>query len=95
MGDSTKGSGTRGEIALYRQKRGGSALEVRLERETVWLTQAQMAELFSHERSVITKHLRNIFREGELPEKGNVQNLHIPSFDQLIPKFQEERDVGL
>lgn len=92
MGDSTKGSGTRGEIALYRQKRGGSALEVRLERETVWLTQAQMAELFGRERSVITKHLRNIFREGELPEKGNV---HIPSSDQLIPRFQEERDVGL
>lgn len=41
------------------------------------LTQAQMAELFGHERSVITKHVRNVFREGEQAEESNVQNLHI------------------
>jgi prophage maintenance system killer protein len=41
-------------------------VDVRLERETVWLTQQQMAELFGRERSVITKHVRNVFAEGEL-----------------------------
>jgi hypothetical protein len=41
------------------------------------LTQAQMAELFGYERLVITKHVRNVFREGELAEESNVQNLHI------------------
>ena len=75
------------EITLYRAKRGGPVLQVRLERETVWLTQAQMAELFGRERSVVTKHLRNIFREGELPEKGNVQNLHIPSSDKPVTLY--------
>lgn len=41
-------------------------IDVRLERETVWLTQQQMAELFERERSVVTKHVRNVFQEGEL-----------------------------
>ena len=41
-------------------------LDVRLDRESVWLTQAQMAKLFGRERSVVTKHLRKLFREGEL-----------------------------
>ena len=45
---------------------GSTGIEVHLEAETVWLTQDQMAELFGRERSVITKHLRNVFREGEL-----------------------------
>lgn len=54
-----------GEIILY-QPDETVRLEVRLEDETVWLTQAQMAELFGRERSVIAKHIGNCFREGEL-----------------------------
>ena len=52
-------------------------LDVRLENETVWLTQEQMCELFQRERSVITKHIRNVFSERECDEKNNVQILHI------------------
>jgi prophage maintenance system killer protein len=55
-----------GEIILYSAPDGTVELNVRLERETVWLTQKQMSELFDTERSVITKHLRNIFKTGEL-----------------------------
>ena len=55
----------RGEIVMY-QPDETIRLEVRLEDETVWLTQAQMAELFGRERSVIAKHIGNCFREGEL-----------------------------
>lgn len=52
------------DILIYE---GGEArVEVRVERETVWLTQEQMATLFGRERSVITKHIRNVFAEGEL-----------------------------
>jgi hypothetical protein len=54
----------RGEVLVYEDPDGRVA--VRLERETVWLTQQQMAELFGRERSVITKHVRNVFAEGEL-----------------------------
>ena len=67
-----------GEVVLYRASDGTVRLDVRLERDTVWLTQEQMAELFGRERSVITKHVRNVFQEKELSKKSNVQNLHIP-----------------
>jgi len=59
-----------GDIVLYEAPDGQVRLDVRLEQETVWLTQAQMAELFGRERSVITKHLRNVYAEGELPIEG-------------------------
>ena len=61
----------KGEIILY-QPNEEVRLEVRLENETVWLTQAQMAELFQRERTVITKHINNVFKEKELEEKSNV-----------------------
>lgn len=64
-----------GEIVLY-QPEGAIKLEVRVENETVWLTQAQMGKLFERERSVIAKHIGNIFKEKELDEKSNVQILH-------------------
>ena len=55
-------------VVLYQTPDGSSSLEVRLDQETVWLTQDQMGELFGRERSVITKHLRNVFKDGELDE---------------------------
>ncbi|MBP7274606.1 MAG: virulence RhuM family protein [Kiritimatiellae bacterium] len=55
-----------GEVIIYRAPDGAASLDVRLERETIWLTQKQLSELFKTERSVITKHLRNIFQSGEL-----------------------------
>jgi hypothetical protein len=73
---------TRGEVVLYEAADGTPGLEVRLDRDTVWLTQAQMAELFQRERSVITKHLGNVFREGELSRESNVQNMHFPGSDK-------------
>ena len=59
-------AGPGGEVIVYQAPDGQVRVEVRLERETVWLTQAQMAELFGRERSVVTKHIRNAFQEGEL-----------------------------
>jgi len=51
-------------------------LEVQTDGETVWLTQEQMCRLFGRERTVITKHINNVFNEGELPREGFVQILH-------------------
>ncbi len=56
------------KIIIYRTENGTAKIETRLENETVWLTQGQMSLLFERERSVITKHIRNIFVEGELRE---------------------------
>ena len=67
---------TENQIVVY-QPNETVRLDVRLENETVWLTQEQMCELFQRERSVITKHIRNVFSERECDEKNNVQILHI------------------
>lgn len=71
-----------GSILLYQTPDGETNLEVQLNNDTVWLTQAQMALLFQTERSVITKHINNVFREGELPVESNVQKMHIASSDK-------------
>ncbi|MFZ0107856.1 MAG: virulence protein RhuM/Fic/DOC family protein [Thiobacillus sp.] len=73
-----------GKVVLYRAADGGPVLDVRLERDTVWLTQAQMADLFGRERSVLTKHVNNVFREGELDKESNVQILHIAGSDKPV-----------
>jgi hypothetical protein len=69
MGDSATTPG--GEDLLYEAPDGQVRVDVRLEQETVWLTQEQLSQLFGRERSVITKHVRNVFREGEL-KSGSV-----------------------
>ena len=70
------------EISIYETTSG--SIEVRLERDTVWLSQEQMGTLFGRERSVITKHVRNVFSEGELEEGSNVQNMHIAGSDKPV-----------
>ncbi len=69
---------------LYTTPEGEVKLNVLLENETIWLTQEQMSQLFDRERSVITKHIGNVFSEGELEEKGNVQILHISGSDKPV-----------
>ena len=65
-----------GEIILY-QPDEAVKLEVRLEDETVWLTQAQIAELFGNEVPAISKHIRNIIRNGELEKEATVSKMEI------------------
>ena len=73
-----------GEILLYQAEDGQTTLDVQLEKDTVWLTQAQMADLFDKDRSVIGKHISNIFKEEELDEKSNVQKMHIAFSDKPV-----------
>ena len=74
------------EIILYRPNELAEHIEVSIdqEKETVWLTQSQIAELFQRDRTVITKHLRNIFSSEELDEKSNVQKMHIANSDKPV-----------
>ncbi|MBQ7631411.1 MAG: virulence RhuM family protein [Paludibacteraceae bacterium] len=69
------------EIVLY-QPDATIQLEVRLQDDTVWLTQQQMAELFQKDISVISRHIKNIFTEGEVDEKSNLHFLQIPNSDR-------------
>ncbi|GHT02860.1 DNA-binding protein [Bacteroidia bacterium] len=74
------------EIVLY-QPDNSISLEVRLESETVWLTQAQMIVLFGRDQSVISRHINNIFKEKELNEKSNMQILHIANSDRPVTLY--------
>ena len=69
-----------GEIVLY-QPETTFKLEVRLENETVWLTQAQIAELFGTGRQAITKHLKNIFNSNDLEENSVCSILELTAAD--------------
>ena len=62
-----------GEIVIYQSDDGTASLEVRLEEETVWLTQAQLVEFFQKTKQNISLHIRNIFKEGELRERAVVK----------------------
>ncbi len=77
----------RGEIVIYESTEAGARVEVRLEEETVWLTQQQMSELFERDRTVIARHLRNVFSSGELAEESNVQKMHFPNSDRPVSLY--------
>lgn len=67
---------TQSDIVLYQSEDGTTRLEVKLQGDTVWLTQAQMSELFQKDQSVIARHINNAIREGEINEKSNMHFLH-------------------
>lgn len=77
-------SDSRGEIIIYTAKDGQARLEVRLDKETVWLTQAQMAKLFQKDQSVVSRHINNVFKEGELQKESNMHFLHIANSDRPV-----------
>ena len=72
------------EIVIYQSEDGQVKVDVLFENETVWLTQQQMSLLFQKDRTVITRHVSNIFSEGELDEKSNVHFLHFPFSDKPV-----------
>lgn len=74
----------KGEIIMYQTEDGLTEIQTTLVDDTVWLNRAQMAELFQRDRSVIGRHIKNVFEEGELDRESNVQNLHIPNSDKLV-----------
>lgn len=72
------------EIIIYQTTDGLTKNDVRMEGETLWLTQAQIAELFGRDISVISRHISKIFAEGELDKKSNLQNMQIPNSDKPV-----------
>lgn len=83
------------EILIYETEGGLTKVDVRLDADTVWLTQDQIAVLFGRERSVVTKHLRNVFKEGELDEKSNVQILHIAGSDKPVKLYNLDAIISV
>ena len=74
-------------IEIYKGKDNQTQIEVKFENESVWLTQAQLTQLFERDRTVITKHINNVFKEKELDEKSNVQKMHIANSDKPVAYY--------
>ena len=80
----------RGEIIIYRAEDNTVQLDVRMENETVWLTQDQMAQLFQRDKTVITRHINNIYKEGELQRESTSAKF------AFVPETRERQyDVSL
>ena len=79
----------RGEIILYQTPDGNASIDVKLENETVWLSAEQMAILFDRDRTVIQRHIRNVFQDGELDEKVVCANFaHTTPHGAIMGKLQ-------
>jgi len=72
------------EIVIYQNNEGDIKLDVRLEDETVWLSQAQLALLFNKDKRTISEHINNIFKEGELDEKVVVRKFRLTTQNGAI-----------
>ena len=82
------------EILIYQNAEGEIRLDVRLEDETVWLTQAHMAELFGKSKKTVSEHIRNVFNEGELDEKVVVRKFRTTTQHGAIEGKTQSRDVN-
>lgn len=82
-----------GEILIYQNLDGNIKIDVRLEEETVWLTQAQIALLFGKGRSTITEHIANVFKEGELDEKVVCRDFRLTTLHGAIEGKTQENSV--
>lgn len=77
----------RNELVIFETEDNAIKLEVPVEGETVWLNQMQMSTLFNVDRTVITRHVNNVFKEGELDKEGNVQKRHIANSDKPVQYY--------
>ena len=75
----------KGEIILYQAENGTTKIEVRLENENVWLTQAQLVELYQSSKSNISEHIKHIFEEGELSENSVVRKFRTTEISSNSP----------
>jgi hypothetical protein len=76
-----------GEILIYQNQEGNIRIDVRLEDETIWLTQAQICELFEKSKATISEHIKNVFEEGELNEATSLHKFGISEFQQKAHNY--------
>ncbi len=75
------------QLILYQTEDGQTQIQVIMQDETVWLTQKEMADLFQRDQSVISRHVNNVFKEGELDEESNMQKMHIANSDKPVASY--------
>ena len=84
---------TENQIEIYQANDGSTQINVQFEQDTVWLTQAQMAELFGKGRTTITEHIQNVFTEGELLEEVVCRDFRHTTQHGAIKGKSQSKDV--
>ena len=82
-----------GEILLYQNQDGSIKIDVRLEEETVWLTQARLCELFQKSKATVSEHFKNIFVEGELDQKVVCRDFRLTTSHGAMEGKTQENSV--
>ncbi|MEI6659891.1 MAG: virulence protein RhuM/Fic/DOC family protein [bacterium] len=82
-------------VVIYQAKNGAIELRGDFEHDTVWATQAQIVDLFGVDQSVVSRHIRNIFADGEIEEKSNMQKMHIANSDKPVTLYSLDVMLGV
>ena len=93
MNDTPEHNG--GEVVLYESPDGEVRLDVRLEDESIWLTQKQMAELFGRDQSVVSRHIQRALADDELSPESNMQKMHIASSDKPLTLYSLDAVISV
>ena len=83
-----------GEIIIYQTDDGSTHIDVKMEDETVWLTQAQMADLYQTSRTNVVEHIKHIFEEGEFEENAVVRKFRTTAADGKKSRTQSQRHLS-
>lgn len=86
---------SKNNIVIFQSKSGAIELRGDFGKETIWATQAQMVELFGVDQSVVSRHIKNIFTDGEIEEKSNMQKMHIANSDKPITSYSLDVILGV
>ena len=82
-----KKSVTTNTAIVYQTKSGALELRGDFSNETLWATQAQIVKLFDVDQSVVSRHIKNVFKDGEVKEKSNMQKMHIANSDKPVTYY--------
>lgn len=83
------------DIIIYQAKSGAIQLRGDFTNETVWATQSQIVDLFNVDQSVVSRHIRNIFKDGEIEEKSNMQKMHNANSDKPVILYSLDVILGV
>ena len=75
------------QLILYQTEDGETRIQVSMQNNTIWLTQGQLVDLFQRDQSVISRHVNNVFKEGELERESNMQKMHIANSDKPVALY--------
>ncbi len=75
------------DVVIYQAKNGAIELQADVAHETIWTTQAQIIDLFAIDQSVVSRHISNVFRDGEVEKESNMQKMHIANSDKPVTLY--------